>query len=158
MIEILLVLAYIDSLVCSQRHLSLPFSTPLPLPSFHHVLMSTNGLCTKFSSGGYWARHNGDISSHDLKKCLPRMQTFSCPSASSTVSRRKPPLYIHVCWRWFTSRGQENTDCCNMTLLKIKSFKEKDATSLKNIQKGNNTLKKISNSYLKGWLIAISLF
>lgn len=80
-----------------------PSPHPLPLPSFYHVLMSTNGLCTKFSSGGYWARHNGDISSYDLKNvflCRPSRVLLQV-----LVSRPKPSSCIHI---WFSSCEQEN--------------------------------------------------
>lgn len=142
MIEILLVLAYIDSLVCSQRHLSLPFSTPLSLPYFHHVLMSTNGLCTKFSSGGYWARHNGDISSHDLKNVflgrrpshvLLRVLQFPDESLLYTSTFAGDDLLV---------MDRKTQTGVIWLCLRSNHSKKRVQHYLENIQKGNSTLKK----------------
>lgn len=90
-----------------------PSPHPLPLPSFYHVLMSTNGLCTKFSSSGYWARHNGDISSYDLKNvflCRPShvlLQVLQFPGQS----------LLHTSTFDFLVVNRKTDYCCIMTLL-----------------------------------------
>jgi len=108
-----------------------PSPHPLPLPSFYHVLMSTNGLCTKFSSVGYWARHNGDISSYDLKN------DFLCRPSRVLLQVLQFPSYIHI---WFSSCEQEN-NCCNMTLLMLNHLRMQCTVKFANIEQTKTMIK-----------------